>query len=53
MRWPIREALLALVAWKQAEALEEYRFEVVTWTIGAAMGGAKKGSAPKWPAILR
>ena len=51
MRWPLREALLALVDLRRREALERWKFETLVWSSFAAMGGKKK--APEVPAILK
>ena len=51
LRWPLREALLALEEKRRAEALERWRFEVGVWATFASMGSKKK--APALPAILK
>lgn len=51
MRWPLREALLAMVERRRAEALDQWRFETLVWSVFASQGAKKK--APEVPAILR
>jgi hypothetical protein len=50
MRWPLREALLALYAIRAEQARTAFHFEVLGWKVVRAAGG--KLAAPKPPKIL-
>lgn len=51
-RWPVREALVALVARLKRQALEGYRFELLLWA-ATAPHSKKPQDPPKLPDILK
>lgn len=51
MRWPLREALLALEELRRDEARAAWQFEMVVWAVFAAQGS--KAKAPELPALLK
>lgn len=49
-RWPIREALVAYLDKVRVEALDQYRFEMLTFAIVGPW--SKNAKPPKLPEIL-